>query len=183
MDILGREDAIVEKRGENVIWVSLTRKKNPLLVSVKIHPRVEELVRGWGTGLDEPVQGGRWWKPTQGGPPLRVWNLDLARDRIFDSGGGSRYRINAAGRPLIFSDGDDERADARREQMLNLSFIRLVGASGPDGVSFEIAEGVHSLPELRKLADQIKVAGRRFYIDFLMPVDLTVVVSTQETKL
>jgi len=64
------------------------------------------------------------------------------------------------------------------EETLNLSFLRLVGISEPEGVSFLI-KSVHSRSGLKKLVDLIQTAQNMFYQDYIKTVEYTVTTATQ----
>jgi hypothetical protein len=165
-------DATLFKRGEICAQTRIRRDKSGLRVEVKIHPGVEELFTSWGGGERSAVsEYGRMWIP-QKGESLSVHqlysnpgNVQISKDLY--------YSFERVGEVLSRKDGNITT--------VNLSFLRLVGASAGNGVSFHIA-GVYSLESLRTLNDQLKTALQRFYQDYLLPVDFYVVMQTQEMK-
>ncbi len=170
-------DTILSKRGEEVIRTTLRRTKGGIRVTVKVHPTVEALFQSWA--LDEKwhvADFGREWEQI-GEEPLECWAVIKAGEATMLS--GFAMRLDSPGRQLYWAKSQDRLAGGKE---FNFSFIRLVGASRPEGVSFDV-RGAYSLEYLKRLNEMIKESGRRFYSDYLLPVDLTVSVVTQEIKL
>lgn len=165
------------------IDVHLTRpigKTNPilanhgLLVTVKTIPDVEDLFKSWGDGTKQHVTAhGRNWVSKNNAAPLHVYNLSsnsglLQRDE-------GRYRIDHVGQLLDTNDPSSGLGAT------NMSFLRLVGISNPEGVSFYV-RGVYSQEEMRLIAKGISLSARRIYANWLCPIDLRVVLTLKEMK-
>lgn len=162
-------DAGMMKKGETVTRVRFQRSSVGLKITCWAHPQVEELMRSWGSGEIQPIDvHGRMWYIKKGHELRGVYHLGSNPGVCpFD---GGYYRIDRAGQPFICGEGE-----------VNLSFMRIAGVSEGEGVTFEV-KGVHELDKIRSLAESIKMATRRFYINYLKPIDLHVMVSTQEMR-
>ncbi len=179
-------EAKLMKRGENVIWTTLRRAPSlidsgiGLTVTVKVHPAIEDFVRSLGTGEELAVRTyGRHWIPLLGDKPFLVHDLAAEFDPgvcLLDS--KHSYTLNKIGWPI----SEQTAMPHGTADILNLSFIRLVGASEGAGVRFGI-RGVFTLEATEKLARQIEQASKAFYIAYMKPIDITVVTSIQETNL
>jgi len=175
--------ASVIKRGEICIQTTLHRTHLGLTISVKVHPTVEDFIRNLGSGETQDVRiMGRHWQPI-GTKPLEVWNLASNPGRL-QTDDGSYFRIDVPGYPLLNPgggrpDGEGDPVPTVGRGDLNLSFLRLVGASEGAGVEFGV-KGVYTLDQCRQIRDRIVGSARRFYVNYLQPVDMTVMVSTQE---
>ena len=78
------------------------------------------------------------------------------------------YNIHATGRELLLDDN-----------VINLSFLRLVGAT--DGVEF-IIETLTSYEQLKKLAEQCRKAAEAFYTEYIQSVGVRISVSVDEVR-
>lgn len=161
-------EASLIKSGELCMRLSLSRSALGLKVNVKVSPLIENFMRSLGTGDPEDVTAyGRLWLPEQETMPLKVWNMGRNPMHTMTS---NRYSIAMPGSKLDLT--HDVGPDA-----VNLSMLRLVGASEGDGVTFHIKGSVHSLDGLRDLKNKLGAAGRNLYVDYIKPVDLTVYVT------
>jgi hypothetical protein len=187
-DLNGPQIASVVKSGETHIWVMLSRSgrkqgdpadwKGGTRVTVRATTRVEEFMQNLGAGeVVDVATIGRYWQPI-GGIPLNAY-VTQPFNPHFQIDDGSFITLDRLGHPLILPSPDGQQD---RHSTVNLSFLRLRGISEGLGVTFGI-KGVYSLDELRKVKDRISAASRRFYVDYLRPVDLLVTVSTQEVQL
>jgi hypothetical protein len=180
------DEAHLIKKGETCVRVSFKRSRGGILVTTKVHPYLEELLKAWGGDESTDVREyGRNWRGL-GESPLKVWNLNTDPGKMTFQHGG--FSISAPGGELYPGwQNQGEGAPVRIGQtsaLLNLSMIRLVGASEPEGVTFAY-RGSFSRPFLRDLSDKLVSASKRFYEDYLMPVDITMELSgnIQETRL
>lgn len=160
---------IVIKKGETCIQVSLRRgNKGGILLRIKAHPALEDLIRGWGNGSQVDARTmGLGWKS-----PKTIMVHHLADGLAGVKGSDTPYRLDRVGHPL----------ETPNDKSINLSFLRIVGVSEGEGASFAIP-GIYELDDMRDLASRIKGATRKFYVDYMLPVDLTITMSTQEVKL
>jgi hypothetical protein len=131
---------------------------------VRVLPEIEEFFRQWGGGIQESPMHGRVWKSSKTGEPIRLWSFETRLPSI----DGADYNIIHTGTPLVNEMGQ-----------VNLSFLRLVGASNPDGQRF-IIEQVISNKELTRMGERISRASEAFYLDFIRPVKLNVFVGMMD---
>jgi hypothetical protein len=165
-------DDMIIKRGETILQYRYRRTIKGLKVWMKAHSLIEELIKEW-TAKDAAEQAittrlinyGRQWT----GEDLRVY--ELVRGLEPRSFGDGEYTLADPGQELIQS----------RSGMVNLGFLRLVGISSQDGVTFTV-DGVYSPGEIKRIEGLISRATKRFYTDFLLPVELEVTISTQEMR-
>lgn len=174
------EAAIVQKSGEMCIKSSLKRSSQGLIVSVMAHPRVEEFMQRLAMEeVVDVVPSGRHWTALDGrvlrayGPPT----VPLDPLRTED---GLSIGIDRLGQPLI--EFYEDRNTGRGEEKLNLSFLRLVGISEGDGVSF-LLKSVYSLQGMKKLRDQLQSAQTILYNGYLRPIEFTIATYTQELRM
>ena len=156
----------IVKSGKRVLSIVADRNAPlGLAIRVKAAPKIEEYIASLGDGTTTLVESlGRGWRLPNGiETPLMVYNtVDIPRLSLQT---GELIRLDQAGLPLIGSrDG---------QSMINLSFLRLVGISEGEGVTFCI-RGVHSVEALSNMIDKLTHASKRFYFDFIKPVHLTV---------
>lgn len=177
------ETGTIIKRGETVIQFTLHRNQSHskdgvgLFMSVKTVPAVEDFMRQLSVGL-EPVEvkaAGRYWIALDKDHPLTCYRLSekIPIEQADDNGADNPFGFDYIGSPLLIP------SDHYRKPILNLSFLRLVGISEGAGVSFGI-KGVQSLDSLHQIQEDMSTACRKFYVRYLKPIDLTVMVSTQE---
>lgn len=190
------EEPIIEipivKRGETTMQVRLKRNTVGLFVSVKVHPGVEEFARALGSGDIQDVRAlGRYWTPVGVRPssnpaecPLGTYNM-TNNPGLINAGSGVMFRLDRPGQPLSEPSGVPTTTRSRNGDndipVINLSFLRLQGVSEGAGVNFHV-KGVYTMDAVKSLAEQIKDACRAFYAMYLKPIDLAVVVSTQELQ-
>lgn len=180
----------VVKGGETCIQTTLSRRnrrfgdpaewKGGLIVSVKTLPRVEEFMQSLGQGETVDVGTvGRHWFPISG-QPLQAYIIQSLNASRKQSDDGSFVTLDKLGSPLLLT--DSERGD--KYPTVNLSFLRLRGISEGAGVMFGI-KGVFSLDELQSFEKHLTAAQRKFYNDYMRPIDITiqlVTMSTQEVR-
>ena len=186
----------VIKRGQTCIQVILHRTRLGLTVEVHSHPNVEDFFRTFTPNPPIDVMTiGRYWLPycQTCGQHHQTLNTDIIGCRMYIPKPLMAYAgvvgidpmtiedntvitLDNLGQPLI-KDGRVEGGNT----LINISFLRLVGIS-EGGVTFGV-RGVYSTERLHRLRDVISTATRKFYIDYLRPVDMSVVISTQELRL
>lgn len=178
MDLIAPEVATVSKGGETRIMVELQREvhrpgKEGMTVKLtcKTHPLVEAFMRDLGNGETVEVGAhGRYWVPCDKAKPFRAYDLTTSLELV-KAPSGTVLNLERLGQPLSERDG--------RYEYINLSFLRLVGVSEGAGVSFHI-KGVFNTETLKRVRDQITEALYTFYGSYLKPLNLSVIVSTQE---
>ena len=142
----------------------LTITRHPIakhiVMGVRVIPMMETFIKGLGNGEARPSSAypnAKLWLPLNPeSPPLMVYQIAPLPPR-------SGYRLDCVG------------MDFEVEGLINLSFLRLVGLSKPEGVKFRI-NGVYSEERLLQLGDRIGSAVESLYKDYLNPIDLSVVV-------
>jgi hypothetical protein len=175
------EEVLLMKRGEICIQVTFQRGRIPgdkpgagLIVEAKIHPLVEETLASFGTGEALDVRTtGRHWTSGDKDSPLLVYDLSSPAVQGVVGDGKTLYTLDQPGLPLL---GDGHRLSA---DVVNLSFLRLKGLSEGAGMKFFV-RGVFTLEQVRAIAEKVQNASRSFYISYMKPVGVTIMVSTQE---
>lgn len=178
------EEGLLIKGGEAVTRINIHR--SPIagkfgvgfLVTVWIHPRIEEFIRSLGNSEVLDVKSmGRYWVPIENTKELSVYYMSTSLG--MQSADGGYFTLDRPGQPLIQSEEGGMIGHKGPPSVINLSILRLVGASEGAGVTFGV-RGVYTLDALRRMRDQLMDASRQFYVTYLKPVDLSIVVSTQE---
>lgn len=154
---------------EPQITTVLKRNRDGLRVTVKLNPKVEEFFRTMveGAGTQDAATFGRYWRSDK---PLPLYHLadklagiqypKKASDNFIG------YRLDQPGNKLQVGDG-----------YINLSFLRLAGASEGDGVSFTVV-GVYGEDGVLDLNSGIEQAIEHFYRNYLKPVTVTTIISS-----
>lgn len=170
----------VIKRGETSLTVSLVRSISGLTIAVKTHPAVEAFIRGLGSGESTDVKaGGPYWRLiSREAPPLRIYTVtESVNPIVLDN--GEQVTIGRPGYPIIEAGTD---SSGRTRQIINLSFLRLVGISEGAGITF-VLRGVHTYEAVAAMKEKIGEGYKRFYLTYMKPLKMDIVVSTQETML
>jgi hypothetical protein len=175
------DEALLMKRGEICIQVTFQRGRIPgdkpgagLIVEAKIHPLVEETIASFGGGDTVDVRTtGRHWTSGDKNNPLLAYDLTSPAVSGVLGSGKDLYLLDAPGQPLL---GDGQRTS---NEVVNLSFLRLKGLSEGAGMKFFV-RGVFTLEQVRNIADKVQNASRSFYVSYMKPVGVTIMVSTQE---
>ena len=173
------EVADLIKGGEMCISITLSRAKGGTKISAKTLASIEETVAGLGNGsVQEARVLARSWYPVEIDSVLSVYSL-TSRDcaGIKNAGAGIHYRIDIPGEPLVIMSNNP--VTGAQQEIINMSFLRLTGIK--NGVSF-IVRSVYSIDRMRELGDMIQQASKSFYISYMKPFDLTVMVSVQEMR-
>lgn len=149
-----------------MITMRLRRSTQGIIVFVKAHEAFERYFKSL-SGESSPVSNyHREWTPLTPKGPLQVWDMTAHTGII--QGSGIRYRIDVPGYQLMMD-----------SEVINMSFLRLVGVSSPEGISFEV-KGAFTRKYIQNLVRLLMNAGKWLYIDFLKPVDIMVTVNAQE---
>lgn len=162
-------------RGEQCIRTRIRRNHEGLSINIWAHPKVEAFMKAIGTGDIMEVRAmARYWVGQTGedAKPLACYHManDGGLTNIVGRKLGSAYRLDKPGDRLLFHDEYD---------CINMSFLRLVGISEAEGVTFSV-KGVYTTEMVQAIAKKIEDASRALYQEFLKPVDMYVLVSTQE---
>ena len=183
-------DASLEviKRGETSLTMTLIRSSSGLTVAVKAHPSVEAFIRGLGDGQTVDVKAaGPYWRPvSREGRPLMVYTQTQTVEPVVLNS-GDFANINRCGQPMIENQSNDGSGltlsiSGRGRQLVNLSFLRLVGISEGPGITFAV-RGVHTYEAVNRMRELIGEAYKQFYRVYMKPIKMDIVVSTSETSL
>lgn len=157
--------------GETVIQVALRRCKDGVRVHVKVVPDVEDFFRHWGGGQqDNIINFGRTWLPynsdtgravSDGSRALNIWSF--GQTKPMDKESRSLWH---PGRPLT------------HDGLVNISFLRIVGISAPEGLSF-VSDELMSRSELEIVTSKVERSLAWFYREYINPVNMSVNVFTQ----
>lgn len=166
------------KRGETVMQISVKRNTGGLFIAAKVHPTIEEFIRSLGTGETQDIRAlGRHWTPYPAGAEFAVYNMSTNPGVI--GVGNIQFRLDQPGNMLL-SDTAVAHPNGREYlKAVNLSFLRIRGASESAGIRFHV-RGVYTTEATLEIADRVKEACRAFYTMYLKPIDMTVMVQTQE---
>lgn len=167
--------ADVTKGGETFIRVLLKRSaKYGTHLNVRTLPHIEEFFRKLAPGPPtDPMLGGRYWYPIGEGKTLQVYPLDSAIHFSLDRK-NHIASLTSVGIPLI-SAGNPDHGGAT---VFNLGFLRLVGTSEPEGVTFGV-KGVYSTEALHNMRDLVGEASKKLYVQYMKPVNIHVMISSQ----
>lgn len=150
-----------------ICWFELGvgRGSKGLEISLKAVPQLEEFFQGLSGGKKDPIElYGRNWSSGDN-RDLEIYGLQ--RDLQLEN---ANYFVNRPTEPLE-EDGRGSR--------LNLSFLRLVGISDPQGVKFVIS-GPYSKEYTRVLTARIGAETRNLIRDFVVPVYINLRISSQD---
>ena len=157
------------------IFIRVSRSFGGLSITVKTAPEVEEFFRGLGDGQSTTAVStiSRWWTPLGGLIPtnFRVYSIPEESTLLqpHDAPDGVRYRLDSPGGRL-------QRPDSN---VINMSFLRLVGISGEEGIRFSVA-GVYRDPEIDRFLKCFQSACSDFYRSYLKPIDRSMILSIEE---
>lgn len=155
------------RSGDTCIEVDFLRGKSGLRVRVKATPEVEEFIKTLGQGEEVAVGNyGRYWTPLPSQEGLYAYDMSSKLQRS-----AVPFTLEALGSQIDLSYDSPN--------LVNTSFLRLVGISKGDGVTF-ILRGVYSHDAIMRMRDLVGAANRQFYIDYLRPMHVTVATVTRE---
>lgn len=142
------------------IRINLNRRKNDCGIEMNIEavPKVEEFMANLGSGQSDPIEAyGRSWASFDPEHQIRVY-------RMFEPPDGRHVRYEL-----------DQPSSAFRNPTngkINVSFLRMVGISDPDGVKFRVTTPI-SNGELEDLAKTLTFASRQFILDYMTPANVS----------
>jgi hypothetical protein len=143
-----------------------------LTVNVQAHPRVEAFFKELADDIVSPnTIAGRGWFAVDN-KPLKAYINHTSSLEQLRCDQGMLINLDRLGAPLI------ETSSSSGEEVLNLSFLRLVGISEEGGVTFHL-KSVYSLQGLFRLRDLIQNAQNKVYNSYLRPVHLSVTTTQQ----
>lgn len=160
------------RKDDDIAAIGIKRTRKGLIFTISGHEALEALFQEWGTGEVQPVSAhGRFWQPL-GGVSLEVYQLGKDPG-IHSTPGGVHYSIAKPGCEILY-------ADQTGRQVLNLSFLRLIGISQPRGRAF-LVSGIYSTEIVESLIKQIPLAVERFHAMYLMPIGVELRMTTEVT--
>lgn len=165
-------ESSVSKGGELLLQTQIVRNKNGVNVTVRASSAIEDMMAtmsGDATPQDVAMFH-RYWKSER---DLQVYALAADLAGLKGTSARMAYRLDRPGQPL---DLPPERG-LLGTSVVNLSFLRLVGVSG--GITFTVNQ-VYSRDGVADLCKKLEEATRHFYIQYLKPVDMRIMVMTQE---
>lgn len=147
--------------GNHAIDIELRRHRHGIRVRIHTMPEVEAFFEQWSSGLQERPSVGRLWKPIPD-ETLNLWTFGMGN---MGPSTHRPYSLVHSGLGFFIEGGYP-----------NLSFLRLVGVSNPDGRSL-IVEAVMGRSEITQLGQRLSEACNMFYGEYLQPVNVRAVVS------
>lgn len=160
-------ETVTIRKGGQVVLFSMKRSTKGIHVSLKVDPSIEELFREWAKGrlidASGPHANGKLWEGKEG--PLSAYAA-IGVEGYFQSAEGT-YNLVRVGTNLHDDNGT------------NLGFLRLQGASSPEGIQFFV-KGVYSSDAVREAGRKIKSALQHFYVNFVKPLDVVITMSSME---
>lgn len=141
----------------HAIEVRLRRAPKGVRVTTLLWPEVEAFFEQWSGGLQDRPSAGRLWHPINPGEVITLWSLGLSQ---FQPGPSKPFSLLHSGCGLVTDNN-----------FPNISFLRLVGASRPEGASV-VVECVMSQTELKQVGQRISEACHWFYSEYIQPVNL-----------
>lgn len=145
----------------DAIAITLGRHRDGIKVHVKTWPDVEVFFSKWSGGVQERPAHGRLWKPV-GDSELRLWALALHNVNPTPM---RPYSLVHSGAGFVVGDG-----------YANISFLRLIGISEPEGRSF-VMETVLGKSEVASMAQRLSDACNLYYGEYLQDITMRAVVS------
>ena len=154
--------------GEPVIHIYLKRHLDGLRVTVKTTPDVEEFFRELCGGVPEAVRNyGRNWTPL-GPEPLTCWSPNARPIYVPEN---EPFVLDKVGASLTGKD-----ITGPYGERINLSFLRLVGVSSPEGVTFTVQTVLSKEELVGKLSKTLQTACKNFYEGFIAPAEVSITV-------
>jgi len=161
------ETASIVRKGEEVANVTLRRGavdgdgrpicSTGLSVSVKVHPAIEQFIKGLGNGNVKSAElYDKEWVPVRDEPGLEIYHCNPFL--------GNGFRLDIPGSKL-----EDEHGN------INLSFLRIKGISLDEGVTFGV-RGVYSLEKMQQLREKIARTVQGLYRDYIKTSELNVTI-------
>lgn len=174
-------EEIIVKKGETILQARIQRSSRGLVVRAKTHSCIEKFFQERSKGLD-PLAVNNWnrlWNKMPEYPDLKVYQ-EPDQLSVFNqilNVGDAFYTLNSPGGGLLI----DPTSRGIKFNCVNMSFLRCQGISENLGVAFSI-KGAFTEEEVRKIGTLVQTAAKRFYLDYLRPVDLQITMTTQEAS-
>jgi hypothetical protein len=167
---------IIVKKGEQLLTARLRRSSRGITLHAKAHSSIEEYFSSMSKA--EPLHVNNWqrgiWNKFGEYPELLVYGIDDKTASAKTSIGtipGS-FSVAYPGFQLLLDQGT-------KSPTINMSWLRLKGISSDLGVAFSI-KGAFTSDEVNNLSEMVYHSMKRFYLEYLKPVDVTITMSKQE---
>ena len=152
----------VMKGGIFYLDISIRRGPKGLELGVKADPKLETFIKSLGSGIKEQVEAyGRSWYSLTPGKSLEVYPLE-------NSLHADAYTLDAVTELFKSRDG-----------RTNLSFLRIVGISEPEGIRFGMS-GPFSKTYVREVLSDIGRETRNLIKDYVVPIHVNLRITSQE---
>lgn len=157
-----------ELQADNIhALIKLRRGRDGIHLNIRVSPDVEGFFRKWSGEIHDPVYTfGRMWS----GENLRVWGFRPPNENGMENINPNPYTLGFVGGGLTTEEGT-----------INLSFLRLVGASEGEGISLNL-DTVMSFSALDRITQRMTHAIRSFYIDYLQPAEFESILESKTRR-
>lgn len=159
----------------NKFFFKIYRSFKGLSVTVKVAPEIEDLFRELSRDSGHPTAPvnlyGPCWTPKRGLKPesLQVYGIPDGHQlnaEQYTADGDMTFRVNRPG--------------TRLDSPVNLSLIRLVGASSEDGVTFDVSGAVYMEAQIDDLLNRLQKAATDFYKLYFKEVSRSLLISVEK---
>lgn len=159
---------MILRSGDKAIATTLRRSPKGLEVTVHLHEAVAEFIRASAGEQHTPLElfGRRWLTPAK----LEVYDLPISMEGPVLLSNTSAYRLDRPGNDMFWTEPSSGL------KVVNMSFIRLVGAAQGEGITFCLA-GAFDRDDVIWLGQAITEAGNIIYKKYIVPM----VISTSIT--
>lgn len=136
-----------------------------LILTIKGNRQIEDYMRGLSRDqkIDVSTYGDMWYN-CGSDEPLNVYAIE-------EGFASRKYSLTQVNLPLLSANNDGARLRGPDEETVNLSFLKLVGISRPEGITLGIA-GAYSAQYLSTLRLKLPVATEQFLRDHLVPITI-----------
>jgi hypothetical protein len=162
----------------NGAWIDFTITRGPirgkernkigLIIRLQTRPDVEEFISGLVNGRRYQVDavGEGWTNCNPEAAPLEVYE--------FENGSVEQrnYTLENVTGPLLIPQNDGRlRIGGTPPELVNLSFLRVVGVSNPSGVVIGLP-GAYSSEYVKRVRNTFPSAVKQFLQDYLVPITI-----------
>lgn len=145
----------------DAIDIRICRHRDGIKLNIRTWPDVEAFFQHWSGGLQERPAHGRLWRPVAADGLLNMWSMGVA----ITPSALRPYSLIHSGLGFTVDTGYP-----------NISFLRLVGVSEPNGRDV-VVEALVGRGEIPALAQRLSEASQMFYNEYLQQVNMRAVVS------
>lgn len=169
----------MEIQSSSTRWISLSMSRGPIrgplrnvvgcVVHVTADPSIEEFMKNVSRGeVDDPARYDARWYSIPPETPLRVYSFNAQAVGMKNQ----TYGLDWLGSDLIIP--QKQRNDlglVETKQLANLSFLKLVGISNPEGVKFGV-HGAFGEEQVRNVSKILLTETKKFLREFIVPADV-----------